>query len=224
MPELPVFAREKQGCHCMRPYPWSSPGKLFVPAARHGNVTFAAGGSYKVRAQCDCHTPRGPNTMWRGKTAHPKNHQDLIVWPFPFRIDLFPCIRSKITFSFVLLCESIACCRCPGKVSPRKRLCCMYESTFDCIILFQWLHVLPQKIKCDLWKTAQRGHTDHSQYITVQWIYRENIDSSDLRLERWPTAERSHWCIHKNTITGCLLNTDCYQNSFLVYLLLFSVL
>lgn len=77
----------------------------FVPAARHGNVTFAAGGSYKVRAQCDCHTPRGPNTMWRGKAAHPKKHQDLIIWPFPFRIDLFSCIMSKITF-YLCCCEN----------------------------------------------------------------------------------------------------------------------
>ena len=54
----------------------------FVPAARHGNVAFATGGSYKVRAQCDCHTPRGPNTMWQGNRAHPENHQEFIIWPF----------------------------------------------------------------------------------------------------------------------------------------------
>lgn len=29
----------------------------FVPTARRGNVAFTTGGSYKVRAQCDCHTP-----------------------------------------------------------------------------------------------------------------------------------------------------------------------
>lgn len=67
----------------------------FVPAARHGNVAFATGGSYKVRAQCDCHTPWGPNTMWQGNRAHPGNHQDLIIWPFLFSIGLFPQVLSK---------------------------------------------------------------------------------------------------------------------------------
>lgn len=44
----------------------------FVSAARHDNVAFATGGSYKVMAQCDCHTPWGPNTMWQGNGAQPQ--------------------------------------------------------------------------------------------------------------------------------------------------------
>lgn len=62
----------------------------FVRAARHGNVAFATGGSYKVRAQCDCHNPSpGPNICDKATQSAPRNHQVCVVWPFLCRIGLF---------------------------------------------------------------------------------------------------------------------------------------
>lgn len=51
---------------------------VLVRAARHGNVAFAPGGSSKVRAQWDCHTPWGLNTKRRGSRHDPEHTRSLL--------------------------------------------------------------------------------------------------------------------------------------------------
>lgn len=62
-PELTWFAAERQKCSSHVALLMILSWQLFVRAARHGNVAFAPGVSFKVRAQYDCHTPQGPNIM-----------------------------------------------------------------------------------------------------------------------------------------------------------------
>lgn len=164
---------------CMRPYPWSSPGNFLfllpnmvmwhlqqvVPIRSWHSVTV-------THTHTTPPTP-GPNTMWQGNRA--RNHQDLIIWPFPFRFDLFRWILSKITernpFFFCLIVQNKNSSHVGGPLSRKPH---------KLSLLFAWVTVWSDylapaaacsgtKMTNNLWKTARRLF--RRRYGRQDWIH-----------------------------------------------------
>ena len=166
--------QEKAGWLPHEALPMILPWQPFVSAARHGNVAFVTGGSYKVRAQCDSRTPEVQIPCDRATEPAPKITGIFIIWPFPFRFDLSPRILMKYNKKQNLieyvnwncgsggLCASYFFTNFPGYCSP---VCVShYLMWLSCPSCSMLLH----KMKNNLWKTALTSHATCWEHITAQ--------------------------------------------------------